>query len=170
MDAPDFTKYDEAQLRQILTRIDRERFPDRVALIETQLSKIAGEESPFSSTLELPNLSRISGNSTKFIVKPYPGATKKVFGLALPFVVIGTIAIGATALFESSLHRSMLGIAIPVGMIAIFAALGITYFRLSTLICPTCQDKCKKMILENRNWGAICLRCEVQWDTGIGSD
>ena len=81
MDAPDFAKYDEAQLRQILTRIDRERFPDRVALIETQLSKLAGEKAPVK-------------DSTEFMVKPYHGATKKVFGPALPFIVVGAIGIG----------------------------------------------------------------------------
>lgn len=157
MDAPDFTKCNEAQLRQILTRIDRERFPDRVALIEAQLSKHVGEPAPFK-------------DSTKFMVKSYPGATKKVFGPAIPFLVIGAIAIGAAALFDSTSHRSMLGIAGSVGMISVFFALGITFFRLSTLTCPTCRDECKKTILENQNWGAICNRCEIQWDTGIGSD
>ncbi|MYM25298.1 hypothetical protein GTP46_21950 [Duganella sp. FT135W] len=157
MDAPDFEKYDEAQLRQILTRIDRERFPDRAALIETHLSKLAGEKAPFS-------------DSTEFMVKPYPGATKKVFGPALPFFVIGAIAIGAAALFESTSHRTMFGIAGPVGMVSIFVAFGITFFRMSTLACPSCRNECKRTILENRNWGAICNRCEIQWDTGIGSD
>lgn len=170
MDAPDFTKYDEAQLRQVLTRIDRERFPERVALIETLLNEIAGDDSPSGSKLGPRKLSRKLGDSSNFVVKPYPGAVKRVFDPALPFIVIGTIAIGAAALFESTSHRSMLGIAGPVGMIAIFTALGITSYRLSTLICPTCKNECKKTILENRNWGAICNRCEIQWDTGISSD
>ncbi|HEX8957485.1 MAG TPA: hypothetical protein VF798_14480, partial [Burkholderiaceae bacterium] len=34
---PDYAKYIEAQLRQILRRIDKKRFPDRVAEIETRL-------------------------------------------------------------------------------------------------------------------------------------
>ena len=37
MTAPDLSKYDETQLRQILTRIDRERFPERVSEIEARL-------------------------------------------------------------------------------------------------------------------------------------
>lgn len=37
MNAPDFSKYDETQLRQILNRIDRERFPERVREIEARL-------------------------------------------------------------------------------------------------------------------------------------
>lgn len=170
MDAPDFTKCDEAQLRQILTRIDRERFPERVALIEARLSELAEDESTSSSKYRPRNFSRISGDPTKFLVKPYPGAVKKVFGPALPFILIGTVAIAAAVLLESTTYQSMLGLAAPVGMIAIFVALGITYFRLSALTCPTCQDECKKTILANRNWGAICNRCEIQWDTGIRSD
>lgn len=37
MNAPDFSKYNEIQLKQVLTRIDRERFPERVAEIEARL-------------------------------------------------------------------------------------------------------------------------------------
>lgn len=38
MDKPDFANYSEAQLRQVLTRIDRKRFPDRVAEIQARLA------------------------------------------------------------------------------------------------------------------------------------
>ncbi len=34
---PDYAKYSEAELRQVLARIDRERFPDRVVEIEMML-------------------------------------------------------------------------------------------------------------------------------------
>lgn len=37
MNAPDFSKYDETQLKQILSRIDRERFPERASEIEARL-------------------------------------------------------------------------------------------------------------------------------------
>ncbi|HEX7642879.1 MAG TPA: hypothetical protein VF472_11790 [Burkholderiaceae bacterium] len=37
---PDYAKYSEAQLRQVLTRIDKERFPERVAEIEARLLAI----------------------------------------------------------------------------------------------------------------------------------
>ena len=35
--APDYSKYSEGELRQVLTRIDRERFPARLAEIEARL-------------------------------------------------------------------------------------------------------------------------------------
>lgn len=37
MNVPDFSKYDETQLEQILSRIDRKRFPERVREIEARL-------------------------------------------------------------------------------------------------------------------------------------
>lgn len=41
MDQPDFSQYTEAQLRQILTRIDAGRFPERVAAIHARLAELA---------------------------------------------------------------------------------------------------------------------------------
>ena len=38
---PNYEKYTEAQLRQVLNRVDKERFPDRVAEIEARLTAIA---------------------------------------------------------------------------------------------------------------------------------
>ncbi|MCS0583042.1 RDD family protein [Massilia pinisoli] len=43
MDKPDFAKYSEAQLRQILTRIDKERFPERVEEIHARLAQFEAE-------------------------------------------------------------------------------------------------------------------------------
>jgi uncharacterized RDD family membrane protein YckC len=43
MDKPDFTRYSESQLRQILTRIDRERYPERVEEIEARLAQFDAE-------------------------------------------------------------------------------------------------------------------------------
>lgn len=40
MEKPDFGKYSEIQLRQILTRIDHERFPDRVEEIHARLAQL----------------------------------------------------------------------------------------------------------------------------------
>ena len=37
---PDYLNFSEAQLRQVLTRIDRERFPDRVVELETRLAAL----------------------------------------------------------------------------------------------------------------------------------
>ena len=48
MDAPDFSKYDETQLTQILRRIDRERFPERAKEIEALLEAFR----PASSKIE----------------------------------------------------------------------------------------------------------------------
>ena len=41
MDQPDFSQYTEEQLRQILTRIDAGRFPERVAAIHARLAELA---------------------------------------------------------------------------------------------------------------------------------
>ena len=43
MEKPDFAKYSETQLRQILTRIDAERFPDRVEEIHARLAQLEAE-------------------------------------------------------------------------------------------------------------------------------
>jgi uncharacterized RDD family membrane protein YckC len=43
LEKPDFSKYSESQLRQILTRIDKERFPDRVAEIHALLARMEAE-------------------------------------------------------------------------------------------------------------------------------
>lgn len=165
MDAPDFAKYNEAQLRQILTRIDRERFPDRVVLIETRLAELGGGD--FS--LQRRTRSQVLRDSSGFTVKPYPGAVRNVFGPALPFFVIGGIAIVAAALLEQTLHRSLFGIAIIIGTIAILLVIGISHFRIHALVCPTCRDKCETTTLENQSWGAICNRCETVWETGVAS-
>ncbi|MES2299950.1 MAG: hypothetical protein V4582_23125 [Pseudomonadota bacterium] len=49
--APDYATYSEIELRQIPTRIDRERFPARVEEIETRLSEFeaAGRSTPIST-------------------------------------------------------------------------------------------------------------------------
>jgi len=41
LDQPDFSQYTEAQLRQVLTRIDAGRFPERVAAIHARLAELA---------------------------------------------------------------------------------------------------------------------------------
>jgi uncharacterized RDD family membrane protein YckC len=43
LDKPDFAKYSEAQLRQILTRIDKERFPERVEEIHARLASFEAD-------------------------------------------------------------------------------------------------------------------------------
>jgi uncharacterized RDD family membrane protein YckC len=43
LDKPDFAKYSESQLRQVLSRIDRERFPDRVEEIQVRLARLQAE-------------------------------------------------------------------------------------------------------------------------------
>jgi hypothetical protein len=44
-DSPDFGKYSADELRQILTRIDRDRFPQRVEEIESRLAELAASVS-----------------------------------------------------------------------------------------------------------------------------
>jgi uncharacterized RDD family membrane protein YckC len=43
LDKPDFAKYSEAQLRQILTRIDKQRFPERVEEIHARLAQFEAD-------------------------------------------------------------------------------------------------------------------------------
>jgi uncharacterized RDD family membrane protein YckC len=45
MDKPDFSKYTEEQLRQILTTIDADRFPERVQEIHARLAQLEAEAS-----------------------------------------------------------------------------------------------------------------------------
>lgn len=49
MNSPDYSKYDQTQLEQILSRIDRERFPERVREIESRLNGLGQEPSLDSS-------------------------------------------------------------------------------------------------------------------------
>ena len=49
MNQPDFSHYDEAQLRQVRSRIDAERFPDRVAQIDARLVELANAPPPASA-------------------------------------------------------------------------------------------------------------------------
>ncbi|MCU6497083.1 hypothetical protein LPN04_04660 [Rugamonas sp. A1-17] len=45
MNQPDYSKYDQEQLRQIRRSIDTERFPERVAQIEARLAELAAQPS-----------------------------------------------------------------------------------------------------------------------------
>lgn len=60
MPAPDFDSYTEAQLRQVLTRIDADKYPERVTDIETRLAAIQAapqraDPAPTSSTAAPPD-------------------------------------------------------------------------------------------------------------------
>jgi uncharacterized RDD family membrane protein YckC len=59
LDKPDFAKYSESQLRQILTRIDRERFPERVEEIQARLAqfeagRLSGSHADNAEQSDLP--------------------------------------------------------------------------------------------------------------------
>ncbi|MFZ6873321.1 hypothetical protein ACO0LF_14800 [Undibacterium sp. Di27W] len=43
-DGPDFNSYNEAQLTQILGRIDAEHYPDRVKIIQTRLAELLHQD------------------------------------------------------------------------------------------------------------------------------
>lgn len=60
---PDFSRYDAAQLRQVLGRIDRERFPARAAAIEARLDELARtatERAAAAAALRAPEAVRSS--------------------------------------------------------------------------------------------------------------
>lgn len=170
MESPDFSKYDETQLKQILTRIDRERFPERVTAIEARLA----EREQDMPSLEGFDKARNSGQKTvdpsSFVVKPFPDATKRVFGPAAPFFVIAIVSLIVARFVDSTAHPTVAGILPAVGFVAMFGAFSLVFFRLYTLACPVCRHECKKAMLPDGNWGAICKQCQVHWDTGIGSD
>ena len=162
MASPDFTKYDETQLKRILTRIDRKRFPGRVIAIEARLKEITADRPR--------NLIDTSIDFSGFDVKQFPGAPAKVFGLALPFFATAVILLLVVLCLDSTKHPASYAVASTTCWVAFLIGFAITYFRLCTLRCPECQHECKRSILGNGNWGAICYRCAVLWDTGIGSD
>lgn len=170
MDSPDFSKCDKTQLKQILTRIDRERFPERVTVIEARLSELEQEKTSAEGlNTALESGSRIVDPSS-FVVKPFPDASKRVFGPAMPFFVIAIVSFLVARFIDATAHPAVTGLLPPVGVVTVFVGLSIVFFRLHTLPCPVCQRECKKAMLQNDNWGAICKQCQVHWDTGIGSD
>lgn len=170
MESPDFSKYDETQLKQILTRIDRERFPERVTAIKALLAEL-GQDEPFVDGFNKDG--KFGANiveRSSFIVKPFPDAPKRVFRPAAPFFAIAVVSLGVRMCLDSTPHPMAVGILSPVGLIAMLVAFSVVFVRIHTLACPVCKRECKKAMLQNGNWGAICKQCQIHWDTGIGSD
>jgi uncharacterized RDD family membrane protein YckC len=58
MHKPDFTSYTEAQLRQVLTRIDAEKYPERVREIEARLAApfVPSAPAPVAARPDLPTV------------------------------------------------------------------------------------------------------------------
>ena len=54
MDTPDYSKHSAGQLRQILGRINADRFPARVAEIETRLAAVVPDAAVPQPTLIAP--------------------------------------------------------------------------------------------------------------------
>ncbi len=52
--APDYSQYSEQQLRQILNRLDRERFPERLAAIETRIAALKANDEKAEAQIEFP--------------------------------------------------------------------------------------------------------------------
>lgn len=75
MEKPDYAKYSEDQLRQVLTRIDAERFPDRVQEIHARLAQLEAERSArppgqdeAGATDEPPEIAGFWRRSAAFII------------------------------------------------------------------------------------------------------
>lgn len=69
MTEPDFSKYTQEQLRQVLSRIDAARYPERVAEIEARLAALAAapllvEIAPASASA--PSIARVAGFWRRF--------------------------------------------------------------------------------------------------------
>lgn len=65
MENPDFTRYTEDELRQVLRRLDRARFPERATLMEQRLVELAampdGADAPVVSKVEPAAAPRMAG-------------------------------------------------------------------------------------------------------------
>lgn len=92
MDEPDFSSYTEVQLRQILTRIDAVRYPERVREIEARLAAMAlapprAEVEPDS--VGVPPAATIAG------------LWRRIGAFVIDMLILGVIGIVAGALFDT---------------------------------------------------------------------
>jgi len=110
---PDFAKYTEAQLRQILTRIDRERFPERVEEIQARL---AGFEANRPSPPEIDALAPPAGPTG------IAGFWRRSGAFVIDFWVLGALG-WVSGLFLSDLYEVMGAWGRAVGFV-----ISLTYF------------------------------------------
>lgn len=85
MDKPDFARYSEEQLRQILTRIDRERFPERVEEIQARLAQFEADRLARGQTDEPEQPDGPAGIA---------GFWQRAFAYLIDFVVLGVMGYG----------------------------------------------------------------------------
>jgi uncharacterized RDD family membrane protein YckC len=120
MDEPDFSTYTEAQLRQVLTRIDAARHPERVREIEARLSALASAPPP---AMPGPDLSDSPRTAT------LAGVWRRIGAFVIDMIVLGIIGILAGAL----LHDQFAALGAwgrLVGFIVTLAYFGVTESRL----------------------------------------
>ncbi len=84
---PDFSQYSEQQLRQVLTRLDRERFPERLTEIEARIASLAAKDRKTDAQFEFPagELELISSRAAGITHAIFPYFW---FGIWLVFVII----------------------------------------------------------------------------------
>lgn len=91
MEQPDFSQYSEQQLRQILSRLDRKRFPERLEEIETRLAILAEEDVKADAQDEF------SAGEAQLISSQAAGITRAIF----PYFWFGIWSIFAILFFAS---------------------------------------------------------------------
>lgn len=103
-------------------------------------------------------------------IKQYPRPLFEIFKPASPLFVISAIAVGACLLIDRSDYPKAFSLAVLAMFVAVPAAMIAAYVCATNILCPNCKRKCKSSILSTGNQSAICARCKIEWDTGLGSD
>lgn len=119
MKEPDFSKYTEAQLRQVLSRIDAVRHPDRVADIEARLSAMAS--APRHVEVDQASVTAASMGS-------HAGRWRRIGAFLIDMLILGVIGMTAGAILGEQF--SALGASgILLGFVMTLAYLGVTQSR-----------------------------------------
>ena len=166
MNSPDYSKYNKTQLRRLLAHVDRERFPSRVMEIDAELSARTKD----AAIARSGQLTTKWVGGVKFVVMPLPGGAMTVIGPALPFFAISIISFILKVIADPTKRHALLQITSTIGLMTLFIGFAVAHFRLKTITCPICQNKCKSTFIANQTWGAICEECEICWDTRVGLD
>lgn len=91
VDAPDFSKYTQSQLEQILGRIDAERFPERVQEIKARLAALATESATAAPV----------GTATTPAVATIAGFWRRLFAFLIDMLILGVVGlIAGTLLYD----------------------------------------------------------------------
>ncbi|MGK5023369.1 RDD family protein [Janthinobacterium sp. RB2R34] len=117
MDTPDYSKYSAEQLRQILGRIDADRFPERVTEIEARLAELAA--APDSAP---------AAEATPAVSKAQPTATA-ILGRRILAFIVDMILLGVSGAIAGALLHAQFAAMGPWGRLVGFVVT-LLYFGL----------------------------------------